>query len=300
MEPARKRRRVIVVGQDAEEEGEVKQEKDPGVIDFEGGRVEKKSKRELAEEKEVKEAEDVQRAKAEREKERNGDIFLNTDPTAGQLTVLTGKSERGKTHFLKWLLLERITAEHSPFRFGLAFVRTKYRHVYNFLPDDKVFQSYDEEILRKYISNLESIFEEKKAVEPNFVIFDDLIGILNNRTPWFENWIGTFRQLNTHIYIAVQYLTGKNAISPIMREQTNFAIIFNTKNTRSLINLYENYGQLFEKQKEFKQYLFDNTDRSKVGPYVCIVYIEREDDLENNYLPMRAPKELPDDIKLVY
>jgi hypothetical protein len=229
---------------------------------------------------------------------RNADIFESKDPTAGQLFVFVGKSERGKTHFIRWLLMDQIQREVNPLKFGIVFVRTKFKHSYKFVPDEKIIQGYEEEILQQYVHNLEAMYEEQGFLEPSFLIFDDLVGILANSSPWFNNFIATYRHLNIHIFIAVQYLTGRHAVSPIMREQTTYAIMFNSKTHKTIENLYEAYGQLFEKKREFKDYLFANTEPSKVGPYVCLVYIEKEDRLEHNYIPMRAPKKVPKSIKL--
>lgn len=225
---------------------------------------------------------------------RVGNIFVDAKQDAGQLIVLVGKSEKGKTHFLKWIILNQIATSDKPFQFGLVFVKTKYKHSYDFVPDKKIIQGYNEKILRKYALNLERIFEQTGSVPPNFVIFDDLVGILGNNTQWFVNWISTYRHLNTTIYIAVQYLTGKNAISPIMREQTTIAVMFNSKTRRTVENLYESYGQLFATIKEFQQYYFNATEIQKVGPYVAMVYIEKNEDLSNNYLSIRAPAKLPE------
>ena len=229
---------------------------------------------------------------------RNADIFESKDPTAGQMFVFVGKSERGKTHFIRWLLMDQIQRETNPLKFGIVFVRTKFKHSYKFVPDEKIIQGYDEEILQQYAQNLQAMYEEQGFLDPSFLIFDDLVGILANTSAWFNNFIATYRHLNIHIFIAVQYLTGRAAVSPIMREQTTFAIMFNSKTNRTIENLYEAYGQLFESKRDFKDYLFANTEPSKVGPYVCIVYIEKEDRLEHNYIPMRAPKKVPKSIKL--
>lgn len=59
---------------------------------------------------------------------RNADIFRSKDPTAGQLFVFVGKSERGKTHFIKWLMYDHILRKENPIKFGLVFVRTKFKH----------------------------------------------------------------------------------------------------------------------------------------------------------------------------
>ena len=223
---------------------------------------------------------------------RNADMFESKDPTAGQLFVFVGKSERGKTHFLKWLVKDQMRRSVNPLKFGMVMVRTTYKNSYRFVPQEHIFQGYDEEILQQYVSNLEGMYEENGSVPPNFIIMDDLVGILNNQTSWFTNFIGTYRHLNINLFIAVQFLTGRRAISPIMREQTNFCIMFNSKTTRTIQNLYDNFGQLFESKRKFQEYLFANTEPSSVGPYACIVYNESEDDKDKNYTPMRAPAKI--------
>lgn len=222
---------------------------------------------------------------------RNADMFKQRDPTAGQLFVFVGKSERGKTYFMRWLIQDQMKRADNPLKFGLVFVKTKFKHSYDFVPDKCIVQGYNEAILQKYVQNLEAIFEEEGEVPPNFLVLDDLVGILGNQTDWFVNYIATFRHLNTSIFIAAQYLTGKKAISPIMREQTNFAFLFNSKTHNTIENLYLSYGQLFENIKSFKQYFFAHTEPRSVGQYVCMCYIEREDYVDDNYIPMRAPGE---------
>jgi len=189
--------------------------------------------------------------------------------------------------------MDQILREDNPLQFGLVFVKTKYKHSYKFMPDEAIIQGFDLEVLQQYVENLEEMYEKEGKLPPSFIVFDDLVGILNSGNTWFINFISTYRHLNINIFIAVQYLTGLRAVSPIMREQTSFAIMFNSKTTRTITNLYENFGQLFENKKQFQQYFFDHTEPHKVGPHVCIVYNEREDRLEQNYIPMRAPAQLP-------
>lgn len=226
----------------------------------------------------------------EKKQTHPGAMFDPQEPGTGYLYVSVGKSGRGKTHWVVWLLTCMLHRPISPLKFGLVFVKTKYKHSYKFIPEKAIIQGYNELVLRRYILNLEREYEKTGWVAPNFIVFEDLTGILNNQTDWFTNWLATFRHLNTSIFINSQYLTGRKAISPITREQTNFAFMFNSKTRRTIENLWESYGQLFPTVKEFKQYFFENTEPSKVGPHVCLVYSEFEDQLEKNYIPMRAPE----------
>lgn len=275
-------------------------------IDFRSPQVTTKRDRAREGEEESEDSSDEDGKDAEKKrlasipKTRNAQKFDAKDPDAGQLFVYVGKSERGKTHFMKWLLYAQMLRKENPIKTGIVFVKTKYKHSFDFVPEERVFEGYNEEILKTYVGNLKKMFEVQKYLEPSFLVFDDLLGILNNRSQWFSNFIATYRHLNIHIHIAVQYLTGLHAINPIMREQTTFAFMFNSKAAITIKNLYLAYGQLFEKEKEFKQYLFDHTEPRSVGPYVCVVYEEFEDDIDKNYIPMRAPAKLPKGLQLVY
>jgi hypothetical protein len=83
-------------------------------------------------------------------------------------------------------------------------------------------------------------------------------------------------------------LPGKNAVSPIMREQTNFAIIFKTRTRRTLENLYESYGGLFPKLRDFSEHL----DRATHQKYTAMLYSEAIVEGQN-YISIQAPKDYP-------
>jgi hypothetical protein len=223
---------------------------------------------------------------------RVADKFRARRPGAGQMFIFVGKSERGKTHFMRWLIHDQMKFKHMPVKVGLVFVQTRFNRTFDFVPPDRVIQGYKQEVLQQYVQNVERLIAINGYAPPSFIVFDDLVGILNNETQWFINFIGTYRHYNITIYIAVQYLSGRHAISPIMREQTTAAILFNSKTTRTVTNLYESFGQLFESRAAFQEYFFNVTEPSKVGPYVAMVYFEREDVKEKNYVPMRAPAKI--------
>ena len=141
----------------------------------------------------------------------------------------------------------------------------------------------------KYIEKLKAMKRDGQEIPPNWLIFDDLVGVLQSSTPEFLNFISTFRHTNTNVLISVQYLTGKNAVPPIIREQTNYAIMFRSKTRRTLENLYESYGQMFDSIQEFKVYFMHATEEK----FTAMLYIEREDDEDQNYLSVQAPAKLP-------
>jgi hypothetical protein len=211
------------------------------------------------------------------------DELFDAEPDKGQLTIMVGKSKKGKSYLTRYLLTDRLAT--GKLKWGLVFTKTKFNGDFKFLPDKRVIQGYREDTLMKYVENLKSIKEKEGTIEPNFIVFDDLVGVLANGTNWFVNWISIFRHTNTHIYICVQYLTGKNAISPIMREQTDFAIMFKSRTANTLKNLYENFGGLFPTRKEFEAHFAQATHER----YSAMLYIEDIDDVEDNYMTVMAP-----------
>lgn len=216
------------------------------------------------------------------------DKLFKTDDDSAALYVLVGKSRKGKSHLTRYILMNRLLSKQ--WHFGLVFCKSKFNNDYtSFLPDNRIYEGYNEQVLMKYVNNLKKIVKEKGKVPASFIIFDDLIGVLNNATDWFNNFISTFRHVNINVFICVQYLTGKNAVSPIMREQTNFAILFQSRTRRTIENLYESYGGLFDTIEQFKQHFFNAT---KVK-YSAMLYSEDVDDRDENYITIQAPAEVP-------
>ena len=218
-------------------------------------------------------------------KTRNIDnLFQNKHSS---LYILCGKSGKGKSHMTKYLLTDGL--QSGKFKFGLVFTRTKFNHDYDFLPDDRVLEGYNEQVLEKYVNNLEKMIKKNGSVPPSFLVFEDLVGVLNSSSEWFNNFISKFRHYSINIFICVQYLMGKRAISPIMREQTNFCIMFRSKTLRTLNNLFENFGGLFNSYEEFKEHLLSRTEQE----YTACLYVESIDDIESNYIQILAPKDYP-------
>ena len=202
--------------------------------------------------------------------------------------VMVGKSMKGKSYLTRYLITDRF--QSKKFEFGLVFTKTKFNDDYAFLPEKSVKQGYNEDVLKKYIANLTKIKEKQKKVPPNFLIFDDLVGVLSNQTDFFVNFVSTVRHFNTSVFICVQYLTGKKAITPIMREQTTHAIMFNSRTRRTLENLYESYGGLFDTLDDFKAY-FMNATKEK---YSAMLYLEANDERDENYITISAPENYPE------
>lgn len=209
------------------------------------------------------------------------DLFDNDNEPV--FIVAVGKSFKGKSYFLRYLINDRF--QQGKLGFGLVFTKTNFNCDWSFMPKKAIKEGYDEDLLIRYIDNLKAIKQKDGSIKPNFIIFDDLVGILNNQSGWFINFISTHRHFNTSIYIAVQYLTGRAAISPIMREQTTHALLFNSRTHRTLVNLYESYGGLFDTFNNFKLYYLNATKEK----YTAMLYRESIDNIDDNYISIKAP-----------
>ena len=85
--------------------------------------------------------------------ERTTDTLFNAPDGLAQMFVMIGKSGRGKSCFTRYLLTDRLS--RSKWKFGLVFGD------FSFLPDKRVIEGYNEDVLRKYIDNLRQICEKE-------------------------------------------------------------------------------------------------------------------------------------------
>lgn len=210
------------------------------------------------------------------------------DPKA-QIFVLVGKSTRGKSHMAQWLI-RSISAHPDPrrrWRFGLVFAGSLYTSAYDWIPKNARVEGYSEARLKAHLDKLKAHKRAGKSLPQSFIWFDDLMGVLGLETPVFMNLITTARHLGINILICAQYLA--KGINTTLRAQVNHALIWKTKQQRSLDLLWREFGQLFPDREQFVEYLTAATEQ----PYACVCYSERHDSLESNYNVLRAPKKMP-------
>jgi hypothetical protein len=211
-------------------------------------------------------------------------LFRIDNKQTAHCIINCGKSNRGKSYLTRYYLQNRFLKGNL--KFGLVFTTTEFNNDFNWLPSKAVVPEYDEEILEQYVENLKNIHEENGKIENNFILFEDCIGVLNNSSKFYTNFITMARHLNCTLIYNCQYLTGKNAINPTLREQTTHALFYNPKTQITIENLYKAYGQLFASQKEFGNYLEKHSKQ-----YTPILYIEAEDDIHKNYIPIQVPSD---------
>ena len=193
--------------------------------------------------------------------------------------LAVGKAKRGKSTMIKQIVLGKCLAGY--YQFGIVFCKTKFNHGYDWLPDKAVIEGFDEQVLDKYLSALKQHRQQTKQAINNFIIFDDLQGILTG-TSQINNLLSTFRHYGSSIFICVQYLN--QGVSTTIRENTDYVIAFNSKTENTIKSLWKNFGQMFNNYTEFKQHFLRTTSK----PYTAMLFNEDEEDMTKNYIPIKA------------
>ena len=206
---------------------------------------------------------------------------LELDFSTPQICVFLGKPKKGKSWALKSILLKQ-TVDEKNFKYGIVFTRTKFNGDYDWLPDDYVYDDYDPLILQKYLDGLKKL--DPKDLQPSFIIMDDIQGVLSGLDPVLTSLNACHRHYKINIFYCFQYIYGRGS-TPVLRECTTMAFLFNSKGKRTLEALYENFGQLFENFKEFKEYYLECTKKK----YHAMLYIQDIENKEENYLQYLAP-----------
>ena len=210
----------------------------------------------------------------------------NLDLTTPSCLLFVGKPKRGKTNCIRYIIqkhsLDKFKGSAN-FQMGLVFVRSKFSHDYDFMPDEAVINGYDEDILSKYLNALEEYIDQNGEPIHNFVVFDDLIGLLSKNSPFITNFLGLHRKYGTTIFLATQHL--KTGASTTLREVCTHSIIFNSKTWNTITSLYENFGSLFQRLEDFKGNMQDITKEK----FTAMLYLADEDNIDKNYLEYKCP-----------
>ena len=213
-------------------------------------------------------------------------MSLDMDFDSAQIMVFVGKPKSGKSFMI--LALMKQLCQQGVFQFGKVFSGTgNINNDYDFMPDLAVDGNFTEEKLKAYIGKLVKWCEDHKGkkLPPNFLILDDLLGVLRPNTGVFSHLISMHRHLNLTILLVSQYMV--KVVSTTLRELTNHAFLFKSqfKNTRQA--LYEAFGQICEDEKEFL-HLYDEAVKEK---HACLKYFADGKSMDECYVSYRAPKE---------
>ena len=179
------------------------------------------------------------------------------------------------------------------FNFGAIFTGTKFdRNDYSYIPEEYIIQGYEENVLQNYLEGISKYIEKYGSAPLSFLVFDDLLYLISSMDKYFMNFLGNMRHYNIVVLFAVQFLrTG----IPVLRELTDYALIFKSNRHDTLKAIYNEFGTLFETFKEFKEHFFEITRE----PFTAMLY-DRNLELEDNYLKFTAPDLSLLEIRLKY
>ena len=205
---------------------------------------------------------------------------MELDFTKPQVCVIVGKPARGKTYCTRWMILKN-SVDNKIFKYGIVFTRTgKWNHDYDYIPEKYVYEDYDPDILQMYLEGI----KKQKKIEPSFIIFDDIQGLLSAHDPILNSLVACHRHFKISLFFCFQYIYGHGSF-PVLRECTSVAVLFNSKGDRTLRALYENFGQLFDDFKSFKEYFLSLTSEQ----YVAMLYKQDLDSVDENYMYFKCP-----------
>lgn len=200
------------------------------------------------------------------------------------LILFAASSRSGKSHLIKHLLMDMLASKQV--KFGLVFCATKFNGSYDFIDSKYVIGGYDEETLKRYIDKLKEFHAKNGYFPNNFIVFDDLIGLIKN-TRYLDNILSTYRHYNITLFVSTQYV---NKLSPLFREQATYCFIFKQHTKRSIEALFDSYGaQLFDKYVDWKKYLDAYTPK-----HHALMYDSTQDAMEDRFLVYKAPAKFRD------
>ena len=193
-------------------------------------------------------------------------------PLKPAIFLFVGKPASGKSTAIRSIMYQYAKAGY--FKSGICFCPSL-NEDYDFLEEKRIIRDYSNEKLEAYIKALHKKRVEKKGpLEPNFIILDDCMGLLNHDIPVINNFWARFRHYNTTVILAVQYIAGQGSTNTAFREFITAAFIWQTNTKRALVNNYNTFGQRMVNQHQFNKTLDEVTSVK----YRCLVYIPNPKD----------------------
>jgi hypothetical protein len=168
-------------------------------------------------------------------------------------------------------------------KFGIVFSGTKFNGAYEWLPDKRVYGEFDMDVLQKYLQFLVKIKNSGKPIPSNFIVLDDIISSINQKSKQWKSFIAAFRHYNVTLFVTTQHV---NQCEPLLREQADYAYIFELHTKASIEASHKSYGNLLTTPKAWQAFLSAHT---KVE-YTCIVWSKHSRPvITERYKRYRAP-----------
>ena len=195
----------------------------------------------------------------------------------GWLMIVAGRSNTGKSHFIKWLLSEL----RDDLDYGVVFSNMAFEGSFDYVPPRYVHEDYDEEILRSLIKVQKDMLiraEAKMAKAtkkgkipkradgtfgPNpykkraFVLLDNCCSENEFTSPMLKKLAIMGRHYNIVTILSTQYI---HLILPTICANCNYGCFFDVGLGKQEVEAtYEWIGGRFKSFSEFKQFYYANT-----------------------------------------
>lgn len=198
------------------------------------------------------------------------------------LHMFIGTSKSGKSFLMRYMLTSML--KRKQLKFGIVFTSSKHNGGYDWLPDKYVYAHFSMERLHKYLNFLKAKRAEGKKIPDNFIVLDDIINSIPQKSGVWQEFICTYRHYNITLLVTTQFIT---KCDPTLREQADFAYIFQLYTDAAVRAAYESYGQLFPTLKQWKAFL----EKHAGVEHQCIVWTkESPPAIDKRYSTYKAPE----------
>lgn len=189
---------------------------------------------------------------------------------------IVGKRNRGKSHLLLKMLLNKKLLKDKFDEVILINPTYKYDEKYHVIKFTEVFEEFSIELVDDLLNKFQENTEKNKIL----LILDDCIAENEFKSNQSDHPLNRLAVNGRHWGVSLIVLSQKyNALSPYVRGQLDYIILFETNNHYELKTLYEEYGS--GTFKEFDEFL--NRVYTKKHDFLVI------DNISNNMLKNFLP-----------
>lgn len=215
----------------------------------------------------------------------------------GFLMIVAGRSNTGKSHFIRWLFSEL----RDDLDYGVVFSNTAFEGSFDYIPPRYVFEEFSEPAIQNLIKIQKDMLVQaeakyKRAIkkgklesgDPNpykkraFVLLDDCCSENEFHSATLKKLAVQGRHYNIVTVLSTQYI---HLIPPVIRANCNYGVFFDVGlGKREVEATYEWIGGMFPSFNAFKKFYNEHTRNHQF-------ILFHKDDQE--YKIFLAPAEIP-------
>lgn len=194
--------------------------------------------------------------------------------------VIYGVPGSGKTQLLRSIIYS--ACQKGDFDNCLLFSSTKDSSDYDFLEPEYKFESYQNEVIDKYIQLMKKT-NTTEIITRGLIIFDDCVGEQTFKSPLFQSLFSNYRHYGINIIVCMQMPV---MIPLCIRSQIKYGCVYKYVNEDDREKIYRCFGGLCDSKNEFYKIYDKFTDEK----YKFLFFNQTNIyDRENAYSGARAP-----------